>query len=534
MKYKAMINGKETIVELIGDSDKFLKFREILEDGTVKEYRKKKPVEMTPYQEDQEPVNFNYWITQPFQHQLDFLKFSETHDTTLLRDDPGLGKTKQSLDLIMNRKKSGQIKRALIVCCIGGLQYNWLREVGKHTDLKGYILGTRPANKSGTLTRIGTNADKLFDLKHARADILICNIEMLRNQDIQLQLQLMIAKKDLGMIVVDEIHKCKNPKAQQTAGLFVLHPRFKLGLTGTPIVNSPVDIYGISCWLGHEFRSLSRYKDFYCIMGGFRDKEVVGYQHLDELAERLDSWSLHRKKDDCVDLPEKTVVYDVIELTNAQKNLYRDVLKDIRDRPEEIMALPTPMGRFIGLRKVTGCPNTVSDNWDPEECAKFQETLRLVDEAIQNNQKVVIYTWYVFTLEYLNTMFHRHGIVPALIYGNESLEIRNINEQAFQTNPDCKVIIGNYQTMGTGIELTAASLVIEYELPWTYTDEKQGQDRCHRIGQNKNITCVRLVCKDTVDERVVEVVDMKKSLDGQINNREQMKQIVEKTLQTTF
>lgn len=534
MKYSLTLNGETKTVEIIGESEKFLNFREIMPDGSIKTFRKKKPVDLQPIQEDVEPVNYNYWVTQPFQHQIDFLKFSETHDCMLLRDDPGLGKTKQSLDLIMNRKRAGQIKRALIVCCIGGLQYNWLREVGKHTDLKGYILGTRPANKAGTATRIGSNNDKFFDLKHAKADILICNVEMLRNVQCLVQIQLMIAKKDIGMVVVDEVHKCKNPKAQQTAGLFALHPRFKLGLTGTPIINSPLDLYGISCWLGQEIRSLTNYREAYCIMGGFKDKEVIGYQHLDELASRLDKWSLRRKKDECLDLPEKTIVYNQVEMSQAEKNLYKDVIKDIRDRPEEIMALPTPMGRFIGLRKVTSCPVTVSESWDPEACSKFQETLRLVDEALQNNQKVVIYTWYVFTLEYLNMMFHKHGINPALIYGEMSLEARNINEQAFQTNPECKVIIGNYQTMGTGIELTAASLVIEYELPWTYADERQGQDRCHRIGQNKNITCVRLVCKDTVDERVVEVVDMKESLDNQVNNRQALKEIVEKTLINLF
>lgn len=534
MKYQIELNGLLRTVEVIGETDSFYKFREVKENGTISEFRKKKPVTLLELPKESSNAHYDYWITKPFQHQIDFLKYSESNECVLLRDDPGLGKTKQSLDLIMNRKRTGQINRALIVCCVGGLQYNWLREVKKHTDLRGYILGTRPANKLGTATRIGSNKDKLNDLKMAKADILICNVEMLRDTACLIQLQLMIAKGDLGMIVVDEVHKCKNTKAQQTAGLFSLHPRYKLGLTGTPIINSPMDLYGISCWLGHELRSFSKYRDSYCIMGGFKNKQIVGYHNLQDLTARLDMWSLRRRKEDCLDLPEKTVIYSQVEMTNSQKSLYKDVLKDIRDRPEDILALPTPMGRFVGLRKVTSCPSVVSENWDGEDCAKFQETLRLVEEALQNNQKVVIYTWYVFTLQYLNIQLRKHGIIPAVIYGEMSLEARNANEQAFQTNPDCKVILGNYQTMGTGIELTAASLVIEYELPWTYADEKQGQDRCHRIGQNKNITCIRLVSKDTIDERVVEVVDMKEDLEEQVNNRKSMEEIVRKSLISPF
>lgn len=533
MRYEYTNQNGTHIVEIVQESDKFLTLRAIHEDGTVEQFRKKKPVELKPINENQGPAPvFDYWVTQPYKHQIEFLEYASTHDCFLLRDKPGLGKTKQSLDLIMNRKRCGQIKRALVVCCVGGLQYNWLREVKKHTDLKGYILGTRPVSKNSILTRIGSNADKLYDLKNAKADILICNVEMLRKPEIVYQIQLMIGRGDIGQIVVDEIHKCKNPNAAQTAGLFSLHPPYKLGLTGTPIINSPMDIYGLSVWMGHERRSRSKYKSDYCIMGGFKNRDIVGYQNLDQLSKLLDSWSLMRTKEQCLDLPAKTIKTTMVELLPEQKMLYREVLKDIRDRTEDIVAMPSPMGRFVGLRKVTGCPVELLPTYDPMNCAKVLELLRLVQEAIANNQKVVIYTWFVFTLKYLNTVLQNNGIIPALIYGEMGLEERNQNEQAFQTNPDCKVIIGNYQTMGTGIELTAASLVVEYELPFTAADEEQGQDRCHRIGQSKNLTCVRLLSMNTVDERVKEIVDMKADLANAVEGKARLTEIVEKTLNT--
>lgn len=527
--------GKETLeVEIVQESEKFLTFRTINEDGSIKEFRKKKPVsDLIPIEKKETEIpNFNKWITEPFKHQIEFLKYSQTHDCFLLRDDPGLGKTKQALDLIYNRIESNQIKSALIVCGIGGLQYNWLREIRKHTNLKGYIIGTRAANKLGTSTRIGSNSDKLKDLQTIKADIYIINIEALRNKEIVAQLQLMIARQQIGQVVVDEVHKCKNPKALQTAGLFSLHPPYKLGLTGTPIINSPLDIYGIAVWMGQERRSLTRFRESYCVMGGFRDKEVIGYQNLDDLAARLSTWSLYRKKEECVDLPSKVVSTVPIELSSSQIKLYNEVLKDIRDRSEEILTSPSPMGRFVGLRKVTGCPSEVDNTFNPYDCTKAQEMIRLVQETIENSGKVVIFTWHVFTLLYLNNYLQAAGIRPALIYGDLSLEERNINEQAFQLNPDCKVIIGNYQTMGTGIELTAASLVIEYELPWTAADERQAQDRCNRIGSSHSLNCIRLVGLNTVDERVEEMVNQKEELSTTVEGKKKMVVLARKVLDT--
>lgn len=521
------------IVEVIGESDKFLTMCTIQEDGTVKEFKKKKPVDLKPILKSA-TCSYDFWITEPFKHQKEFLKWAEVHDNLLLRDEPGLGKTKQTLDLIMNRRKCGQIKRALIVCGVGGLQYNWLREVSKHTDLKGYILGTRPANKLGTKTKIGSNVDKIADLKSSRADILICNIEFLRNEEAVHQLQLMIARQDIGMVAVDECHKCKNQKAAQTKGLFGLHPPYKMGLTGTPIVNNPLDIYGLSVWLRQERRSLSKFKEDYAIMGGFKNKEIVGWKNLPELGRRIDLWSLRRVKEQCVDLPPKMITDVHIQMTPEQESLYKEVLKDIRDRKEEILTSPDPTSRFIGLRHVTGAPVEVLPDFDPEKCSKAVELLRRVQEALDNNRKVVIMVWYVSTLKFLNKLLYSYNIHPALIYGEMSLEMRNTNEQAFQNIDDCKVILGNYQTMGTGIELTAASVLIEYEQPWTAADEIQGQDRCHRIGQSKSLTVLRLITDNTVDERVNELITIKSDIVEEVNEKKRKKDFIEKILNDTF
>lgn len=460
-------------------------------------------------------LNFTLWKTKPYEHQKEFLRFSQAHAKMLLLDEPGLGKTKQSLDLIANRIAANQIKRALIIVGVSSLQYNWANEVRKHTDLIGYILGTRAAGKSGTRTKIGSGKDKLDDVtrvKNMRAQVLITNIETLRNDSIVEELRTQIRDGEIGMVVVDEVHKCKNPKAKQTKGLLELKAHYKVGLTGTPIVNSPVDLFAMMQWLERTVPPKTYFEMKYCVKGGFQDKQIIGFRKLEDLGADLKEWTLRRTKDECLDLPEKTVQTIHFDMLPAQKKLYDEIRKDLRVRLPEIMASATPMGQLVGLKKATGCPPTVLETYPPEACAKWETLLDIVEEAVEAGQKVVIFCYHVFTLEYLNWALRQHKFNPALVYGAISPEVREQNVQAFQTIPECNIILGNYQTLGTGFNLTASSLIIEYELPWTAADEIQAQDRCHRIGQHHPVNVIRLVTSESVDSANEELVDGKYQL----------------------
>lgn len=486
----------------------------------VPRYENQSEVTLTPIPEeviepDADKVNFTTWKTEPYEHQKAFLKFSESHAQMLLLDQPGLGKTKQSLDLIANRILAGQIRKALIIVGVSGLQYNWQNEVKKHTDLVGYILGTRPVGKSGLQTKIGSGKDKVDDvnrLKKMAAQVIITNIESLRNAAIVEALKQQVQDGIIGMVVVDEVHKCKNPKAKQTEGLLELDTHYKLGLTGTPIVNSPLDLYAMMKWLNRTVPPKTYFEAKYCIKGGFEDREVIGYKNLDDLAFDFHCWTLRRTKKECLDLPEKTIQTYYVDLLPEQKKLYKEIQKDLRERSAEIMAAASPMGQLVGLKKATGCPPRVMESFPPDACAKLESLLDIVEEVVASGQKIVIFCYHVFTIEYLNWALHKHGYNPALIYGAISNEIRDANENAFQTIPECNIILGNYQTMGTGINLTASSTIVEYELPWTAADEEQAQDRCHRIGQFNPVNVIRLVTRSTYDVVNEEIVDGKYEL----------------------
>lgn len=510
-------------VELIGKTTReyeLYRYKGRPKHAWVPRYENQSEVPLAPIPEeviepDADVVNFTTWKTEPYEHQKAFLKFSESHAQMLLLDQPGLGKTKQSLDLIANRILAGQIRKALIIVGVSGLQYNWQNEVKKHTDLVGYILGTRPVGKSGLQTKIGSGKDKVDDvnrLKKMAAQVIITNIESLRNSAIVEALKKQVQDGIIGMVVVDEVHKCKNPKAKQTEGLLELDTHYKLGLTGTPIVNSPLDLYAMMKWLNRTVPPKTYFEAKYCVKGGFEDREVIGYKNLDDLAFDFHCWTLRRTKKECLDLPEKTIQTYYVDLLPEQKKLYKEIQKDLRERSAEIMAAASPMGQLVGLKKATGCPPRVMESFPPEACAKLESLLDIVEEVIASGQKLVIFCYHVFTIEYLNWALRKHGYNPALIYGAISNEIRDANEHAFQTIPECNIILGNYQTMGTGINLTASSTIVEYELPWTAADEEQAQDRCHRIGQFNPVNIIRLVTRGTYDVVNEEIVDGKYEL----------------------
>lgn len=530
-------------VELIGKTTReyeLYRYKGRPKHAWVPRYENQSEVILTPVPEeviepDADSLDFTVWKTEPYEHQKAFLKFSERHAQMLLLDQPGLGKTKQSLDLIANRILAGQIRKALIIVGVSGLQYNWQNEVKKHTDLVGYILGTRPVGKSGLQTKIGSGKDKVDDvnrLKKMAAQVIITNIESLRNAAIVDALKQQVQDGIIGMVVVDEVHKCKNPKAKQTEGLLELDTHYKLGLTGTPIVNSPLDLYAMMKWLNRTVPPKTYFEAKYCIKGGFEDREVIGYKNLDDLAFDFGCWTLRRTKAECLDLPEKTVQTYYVDLLPEQKKLYKEIQKDLRERSAEIMAAASPMGQLVGLKKATSCPPRVMEAFPPEACAKLESLLDIVEEVIASGQKIVIFCYHVFTIEYLNWALRKHGYNPALIYGAISNEVREANEHAFQTIPECNIILGNYQTMGTGINLTASSTIVEYELPWTAADEEQAQDRCHRIGQFNPVNIIRLVTRGTYDVVNEEIVDGKYELSETIteSGRKREQAIVNKIL----
>lgn len=457
------------------------------------------------------PAGFSFKTT-PYDHQIDGFNFGLENDKWLLGDEMGLGKTKQVIDIACAKKIEKGYKHCLIICGVNGLKWNWKNEVATHSNEKVHILGQR--TKNGKLI-IGSNADKSTDIDHlndALADryFIITNIESLRSDYIVSQLTKLCADGTIGMIAFDECHKAKNPTSQQGKGILKLQADTMIAMTGTPLMNNPFDLYIILKWLGYEKHAFYSFKNHYADFGGYGGYQIMGYKNLDELEERLDEIMLRRRKEEVLDLPEKMYIDEYVDMTPKQKQIYDEVTSEIKMNIDQIKMQNNPLAELIRMRQATGYTGILSSA--VQESAKLDRLEELIQEAIDNDKKVVVFSnWTQITdaicTRLNDTRTHNYGY--ALITGDTKDNERQAIVERFQNDINTKVIIGTTGAMGTGLTLTAGTVEIFMDEPWNMALKEQAVDRCHRIGQKDNLTIYTLMCKDTIDERIHQIVEKK-------------------------
>ena len=469
------------------------------------------------------PDNFSFKTT-PYDHQIVGFNYGLQNDRWLLGDEMGLGKTKQVIDIAVAKKLQKGYKHCFIVCGVNGLKWNWRNEVYTHSNESAYILGQKV---KGNKISIGSNKDKLNDVKNlANIDsyFIITNVETLRDETINEELQKLCKDGTIGMIAFDECHKAKNPTTQQGKGILKLQAETMIAMTGTPLMNNPMDLYIILKWLGYEKHAFYSFKKHYCVMGGFGGYEIVGYKNLDELQEQLDDIMLRRKKEEVLNLPEKTYIEEYVEMSPAQKKIYNEVTNEIKDNIDQISIAPNPLAELIRMRQATGYTGILSST--VQESAKLDRMEELVEEAKENGKKVVIFSNWTQMTDVIYTRLTTKGFRIAQITGETPDAQRQSIVENFQTGR-YDAIIGTSGAMGTGLTLTAGTVEIFLDEPWNMALKEQCVDRCHRIGQKDNLTIYTLMCKDTIDEKVHEIVEQKGEManaivDGKVtmNNKE--------------
>lgn len=447
--------------------------------------------------------------TKPFKHQYEGIKYGILNDLWLLGDEQGLGKTLQVIDIATIRKELFGYKHCLIVCGVNTLKWNWVKEIHTHSNEDAHILGQRLTRKGKV--KIGSTADKLADVK-ALFDkdenlpyFIVTNIESFRNKDIAENIKKLCGKHIINMCAFDECHKAKDPQSQQSRGFLKCNPDCRIAMTGTPIMNTPLDTYFILKWLGYETHAFGKFRAHYAIMGGFGNYDVVGYKNLPELQNKIDYIMLRRLKEDVFDLPEKVYIDECLEMTSKQEQIYKEAEQYVRDNIDKIKLSPSPLGALIRLRQATGYPGILSSTIT--ESVKLDRMEEIVDESMLNKRQVVIFSnWTQMTDAIYDRLHQKYTL--SLITGDTKDEVRQTNVEQFQ-NGNSKIIIGTIGAMGTGLTLTAGTVVIFMDHPWNRALYDQAVDRCHRIGQKSSITIYNLMCKDTIDERIWSIVKTK-------------------------
>lgn len=489
----------------------------------------------TPESHVQLPKGFVF-TTKPYKHQIEGVMYGLEHESFLLGDDQGLGKTKEIIDIAMCRKQTDGLKHCLIICGINGNKYNWADEVKIHSREDSWILGTRFTKRPPIKMIEGGTKDKLEDLNNIPHQFFwITNIETLRGgsfkekQGKKTVMRFPVAEKIqelcdrgiIGMIAFDEAHKAKNPDSQQGKALLSINCNGpKIPMSGTFVLNNPMDLYLPLKWAGFENHSFYSYKQHYCVMGGFGGKEIVGYKNLDELRSMVSEVMLRRVKGDVLDLPPKVHTIEWVDMYPEQKSLYKDVRESVRDNIDKVKVHPDPLSEMLRLRQVTGYPGILSSTIT--KSAKMDRMEELVEDEVAVGGKAIIFSnWSEMT----NVIRHRLSKYnPAYITGEVGSVQRMEEKDRFQNDPNCKVMIGTIGALGTGFTLTAAQLVIFVDEPWNRGIKDQAEDRAHRIGTRGTVRIVTILSKDTVDEGVYNLVQKKGKMadllvDGKVDGK---------------
>lgn len=476
------------------------------------------------------------FTTKPYKHQIEGVVYGLEHRSFLLGDDQGLGKTKQIIDLAMCRKQTDGLKHCLIICGINGNKYNWADEVKIHSREDSWILGTRFTKRPPIKMTEGGTKEKLEDLENIPHQFFwITNIETLRGGNykekqgkktvtrfpIAEKIQELCDKGVIGMIAFDEAHKAKNPDSQQGKALLSIDCAGpKIPMSGTFVLNNPMDLYLPLKWAGFEDHSFYAYKQHYCVMGGFGGKEIVGYKNLDELRSMVSKVMLRRVKGDVLDLPPKVHTIEWVEAYPEQKSLYKDVRDQVRDNIDKVKVNPDPLSEMLRLRQVTGYPGIISST--VTKSAKLDRMEELVEDEVAVGGKAIIFSNWSSMTNVIRNRLKKYN--PAYITGEVGSVERMQEKDRFQNDPNCKVIIGTIGALGTGFTLTAGQLVIFVDEPWNRGIKDQAEDRAHRIGTRGTVRIVTLLTRNTVDEGIYNLVQKKGKMadllvDGKVDGK---------------
>lgn len=471
----------------------------------------------------------------PYSHQLDFMKYAIDKQQRgyrsgfIVADDMGLGKTAESLNLAIYNKKQYKFRHCLIICNVNSSKYNWKKEVNDitHGKLHGYILGTRISRK-GKVT-YGGGAEKLQDLTvgHMFGDknsdllpyFLILNIEAVRTKvgrkyPIADMIIEYIDKGVINMVIIDEIHKNASMTSQQ--GKQLLRIKKATGnkcewipMSGTPIVTRPTNVYlPLRLIDAHNFSSYYTWCKEFCIYGGFGGSEIIGYKNIPRLKAMLQSNMIRRLKSSVLDLPPKIYYTEYVDNTPYQEALYASIEQDmLKDAESTIQNTLNPIVKFLRLRQVNGSPELV-DNFlkaDSKEYlsknSKLKRLLELLEDAKDRGEKTIIFSNWVEPLRTIYK-FVSQKYKTCTFTGTMTDQAREKNKRVFQTNPNYTVLLGTIGAAGTTHTFTAASNIIFYDEPWNATDKEQAEDRAYRIGTKNSLKIFTLLSRDTVDDRV--------------------------------
>ena len=469
--------------------------------------------------------------TVPYAHQITALEKSWDKENYAYFMEMGTGKSKVLIDNMSMLYDNGKINGALILAP-KGVYRNWQRqEIPTHlpNHIEDFTVAWTPTPNKIEKELLDSI---LKDPKDLTLDIFLMNIEALHTTK-----GARFAERFLNghraLVVIDESTTIKNPKAIRTKNALKLSTlaKYRRILTGSPVTRDPIDLFSQCEFLdpailGHA--SYYSFKNRYTVqvrtnVGTHTFNKVVGYKNLGELSGLLDSYSYRVLKEDCLDLPEKIYTKRQVDLTDEQKKAYREMKEYALTLFEDgsVLSASTVMTQLLRLHQIS-CGHLITESGETK-IFKNNRITELMDILEEVDGKVIIWANYRQDIRTIyDTISKKYGKeTVATYYGDTPDDERQGIVQKFQDkDSSLRYFVGNQQTAGYGLTLTAAKTVVYYSNNYDLEKRIQSEDRAHRIGQKSNVTYIDLIAEKTVDERIVKALRNKINIASKVLGEE--------------
>lgn len=435
------------------------------------------------------------------EYQLEGFKWLKTLSSYgfggILADDMGLGKTLEVISFIDSDDKD---MPSLIVCPMS-LVYNWENECKKwgiSCDV-GLIIGSAEER-----------SNIISNIKSKQKAIYITSYDSLR-RDIELYHMV------FRFVIADEAQFIKNQFAQKSEAVKAIKSEINFALTGTPIENGLADLWSIFDYLMPGFLSnYSHFKSRYEALILNNDDEA-----LEKLQKRVSPFILRRTKKDVLhDLPDKIEDYYYCKMEPRQKEVYDAYVgklkEDLKQGGNNILALLTR------LRQICITPELIYQ--EAFENTKINMAVDLIKSSIDSGHRILVFSQFAQSFPILSKELDKMNIKHFILDGQTKAKTRMEMVEEFNNTEDVKVFIISLKAGGTGLNLVGADMVIHLDPWWNSSAELQATDRAYRIGQTKNVYVIKLICKGTIEEKVIELQKVKRELaDSIVHSDEQAK-----------
>lgn len=426
----------------------------------------------------------------------------------------GCGKTLTAIAIAGAGYQMGKVERLLIVAPTSVVAV-WPKELQEYAKFK-YTCKTLLGEKKQRLKQI----DDLIKFPFKALKVAVINYESTWRPEILEKLK----EFDADMVIADESQRIKTYDAAQSKAMHKLgdQARYKLILSGTPVQTAAIDI-----WSQYRFLDKSvfgdnffKFRGRYAIMGGYGNKKIVGYKDLEGLIKKEHSIAFRVTKDEALDLPEQTFETRKIQFSQKEKNLYERIKKDSYaelDGGGHITAT-TVLTRLLRLQQLAGGFLVQDDAQKPQlvSRAKLDALADIIEDyVIGSGKKLVIFARFIAEVKAIMELAGKvlpKELKQVAIYGDIKKEDRGGIVKQFQEDPNTVLFIGQIDTAGTGITLTAADTCVYYSKNFNYATYSQSLSRIHRIGQRNCCTYIDLEIEGTIDELISKALSRKEDM----------------------